>query len=177
MAKEGRRKGNQFELRCCRYLSAWLFPDRKFGTRADDLPFRRRFTATTPLEGHWVRKGDILHRPDAEIDFPFSVECKATEDWRNFDRMFNGFKWPVWDYWEQACLQAEEDGSVPLLLFTRNRSIDYYMIAEEVGEWLGIQPKTRPQMRVCRNDEAPLLIGAVDDLVQTPYQPPHWAVA
>jgi hypothetical protein len=175
MVKDGRRKGNQFELRCCRYLSVWLFPKCEFGNRADGLPFRRRFTATTPLEGHWVRKGDILHRPDAGIDFPFSVECKATEDWRNLDGMFNGNKWPVWEYWRQATVQGLEDGTVPLLLFTRNRSIDYYMIDEEVGRWLKVKPKTKPVLQAqVPKTPGSVLIGAVGDLVQTRYRPPHW---
>jgi hypothetical protein len=134
----GRRKGNENENVQCRTLSAWLVPHptKWFTAKVEDLPFRRRSTSITPLEGHWNGAGDILWRPG--IQCPFRIECKKEERWDLDAVLFGESK--VWEWWGQAKRQAGDDYH-PLLLFTRNRKPVYALFGEEVAQCLSVQPK------------------------------------
>ncbi len=119
----GRSKGNKAENEVCAILSAWQFPERwtqaaAAKAKADELPFRRRFTSTKPLDGTWAGAGDIL-APQDHL-FPWAVECKKIEGW-TLDGALSNEKWPVWGWWGQCMLQADATARWPLLFFSRNR--------------------------------------------------------
>jgi len=145
--KDGRVKGNKYENRICRFLSQWVVPGDWSECPVYQLPFRRRFTDNTPLDGHWEGEGDILHRPG--IEFPFCVECKDQEGW-DLDGLLHNEKWPVWAWWEQACTQAQQVGLRPILFFTRAYRPDYVMMQKEVAECLELQSKHGPVVE-CRS--------------------------
>ena len=138
---DGRKKGAAFENEVCRALSIWLCPPPGEGRKSWDtlpvsaLPFRRRFTDTTPLDGHWEGSGDILHRPG--IVCMFSVECKAQQGWE-LDGALHNKHWPVWKWWYQTCTQARRAEKEPLLFFTRNRRPIYAMLNRRIAGLLGL---------------------------------------
>lgn len=144
----GRAKGNKYENVICLALSNWLAPQyMSDAVSVYDLPFRRRSTSIMPSEGHWHGQGDILHLPLSGIVCPFSIECKKREGWE-LDGMFNGEKWPVWKWWQQAGEQAEKGGLVPLMIFSRNRRENLVMLYERDALCLGVSPATGPLVRV-----------------------------
>jgi len=160
----GKHKGDKFENDICRALSVWLVGSDYAGSLVQDLPFRRRFTTSTPLEGHWDGSGDILHRPD--VAFPFCVECKKREGWE-LDGMFGNDKWPVWTWWEQAKEQAAKTKDrYPLLVFSRNRRSIYAMLHEEVGQCLKVGSE-RCLVQVERNGSERVVLVLLDDLAKT----------
>jgi hypothetical protein len=164
----GRAKGNKYENDICFALSKWLAPQYTPDTASVyDLPFRRRSTSIMPSEGHWNGTGDILHKPLSGIVCPFSIECKKRESWE-LDGMFNGEKWPVWQWWQQAGEQAEKGGLVPLMIFSRNRRENLVMLYERDALCLGVSPATGPLVRVERPRDVlkpPVVIVSLPSLV------------
>jgi len=146
--KDGRTKGERYENTVCRLLSQWLVPGDWEKCPVYKLPFRRRFTDSTPLDGHWEGEGDILHRPD--VTFPFCVECKDQEGW-DLDGVLKNAQWPVWKWWTQACAQAQQVGLRPILFFTRAYRPNYVMIEKEVAQWLEVVPQQGPVIEVYRS--------------------------
>lgn len=130
-----------------------------------ELPFRRRFTDSTPLDGHWEGAGDILRRPD--IAFPFCVECKKQEGWE-LDGMLANDKWPPWGWWDQAVTQAEKVGLHPLMIFARNLRQNYVLLKETTGIWLNLQPHHGPVTTVRRSSGESLVLALASDLVRVP---------
>lgn len=163
--RNGKAKGDDFENRVCRLLSIWLVPGDWKKAKVWALPFRRRFTDTTPLDGHWTGSGDVLHRPG--IKFPFTVECKKQEKWE-LDGMFGAPKWRPWKWWSQARDQAYEAGLHPLLIFTRNCRPLYVLMEKEIAEWLHLKPKRGPVLRVERPAGPRLVLAVMDDLTAVP---------
>jgi hypothetical protein len=161
----GKAKGDRFENETCRFLSAWLV-DKKYADakrfKVYDLPFRRRFTDTTPLDGHWNGEGDILHRPG--ITFPFCVECKDQEGW-TFDALVSSSTCPPWKWWEQAVAQANRtDGLWPLMFFTRRYQNRYVMMEVEAAECLRLSPSKGHVVRVQRDSLPPVVVCLAEDL-------------
>lgn len=144
---DGRAKGNRFENDVCRMLSVWVEGPQYANAKVYTLPFRRRFTSNTPLDGHWEGEGDILHTPD--IEFPFAVECKNQEGWE-LDGLVGAPKWKPWSWWEQAKDQAQRAGKLPLLIFTRKHRQVLGMLEKEVAKCLKIRPLHAPVVAVTR---------------------------
>jgi len=163
--RDGRVKGNVFENVVCRAISTWIVPGDWSTCPVFALPFRRRFTDTTSLEGHWEGGGDILHRPD--IEFPFAVECKDREEWGDLDQMVHNPAWKVWDYWDQARAQARLVGLRPILVFKRARRPANALLEQEVAQWLHLAPKDGPVLTVVRAESEPVVVALLDDLVRT----------
>jgi len=138
---DGRKKGAGFENDVCRLLSHWIVPGDWSVCPVYKLPFRRRFTDTTPLDGHWNGEGDVLHRPG--VEFPFCVECKDIEGWE-LDGMFKNEKWPVWGWWRQAQSQSQMVSLRPILFFTRRFRPVYVMVSKEDAVWLRFEPVHGP---------------------------------
>ena len=128
---DGRRKGAKFENELCRLLSIWWFPDRHYDKAyISELPFRRRFTTSSPLSGEWEGKGDVLHNYEV-VGFPFCVEAKNHKGWE-LDGAFYVKKWKIYQWWEQCEEQADKMGLLPLLIFTRNQRPIYAMYYKEI---------------------------------------------
>lgn len=163
---EGRNKGARFEADICKALSGWRHPDRDFSkVPQHELPFRRRFTTSTSLEGHWQGHGDILHRP--EVKFPFTVECKKQENW-DMDGMLTNAKWPPALWWGQAVSQAETAKRHPMLIFARNLREPHAMIREDAAECLlrnGV-----PRTVLTRQDIGTVVVVRLGDLVTIPWR-------
>lgn len=159
--KDGRRKGEAYMLRICRALSAWIGGTDPEAP-ASELVFRTRSTSIMPVEGHWNGKGDLLHRPG--ISFPFAVECKKDEKGK-LDSILEASRWPVWDWWQQACEQAEKTGATPLLVFSRNRRKDYVMLPSRTAHQLGLLPRSAPVLVVRREPSYDVVIATLADLV------------
>ncbi len=119
----GRTKGNKAENEVCALLTKWWCPgwddDRIAKAGAAGLPFRRRFTSTTPLDGTWDGAGDVLAPTGLRGLFTWSVEVKKIEGW-TLDGMVSNAKWPVWDWWQQCREQAIASKRAPILFFARN---------------------------------------------------------
>lgn len=110
----GRAKGSVAEREVAALLAAWwrgIEPTAEF--------------VRTPLSGGWssptVRggfraSGDIM---TTSPSFPFVVEVKRREAfaWGTF---LKGRKSPVWEWWEQACRAADEQGGTPMLWLRHN---------------------------------------------------------
>ncbi len=167
--RNGKAKGDEYENHVCRIMSVWIVPGKWSKAPVWKLPFRRRFTDTTPLDGHWDGQGDLLHAP--RVAFPFCVECKKIEGWE-IDGALANAKWPVWSWWEQAKRQARKtwktNGLYPLLVFSRNRKPDYVLLEEEVAQCLGLRPKSGPVLRVERPDGERLVLALLSDLTAVP---------
>jgi len=161
---DGQKKGRDFENVVCRELSAWVVSSKCRNYPVYELPFRRRFTDSTPIDGHWEGAGDILHQPG--IVFPFCVECKKVEGWE-LDGLLSGGKWPVWSWWSQACEQAAKTELIPLLVFTRNRRKIYTMMPKGVESCLSLLPSEGAVLRVETPKRNRVVLARLDDLVAT----------
>lgn len=158
----GKNKGDAFERSVCRAISQWLVPGNWSTCGIERLPFRRRFTSSTSLEGHWVSGGDLLHWPS--VSCPYSFECKKQEGW-DLDGMLTAPKWEPWKWWAQCQAQAATVNRVPLLIFSRNRRPVYVLMAEEIAVCLEIPTLHGPSLRVCRPDGERVALVRLDDLV------------
>ena len=158
----GRLKGNNYENAICLVLSRWLVPSLPKLARIEQLPFRRRTTSITPLEGHWNGAGDILHRPDLPHPWPFCVECKRIEGW-TFDGAFNE-KWPVWSWWSQACAQSKRSDLAPLLVCSRRYQPDYAMLRMGDALCLGLE-RSRTLIVLQGRDREAVVVALLTDLV------------
>lgn len=164
----GKAKGDLFENVICRFLSAWLVLDEyadKKAFKVYDLPFRRCFTDTVPLDGHWEGQGDILHQPD--IEFALCVECKDRKNWE-LDGLLANRKWPPWLWWEQCKRQAERVNLRPLMFFTRPFRRVYVMIDKGTAECLELQPYHGPVLRVQNPTGEHVVVTLADNLARVP---------
>ncbi len=124
MSMKSRRKGASWELEVAKRIGKWWG-----GT------FRR-----TPMSGGWHKggadgkgklKGDLVQMDGP--DFPFCVECKATEDWsldmflRNPDTSY------LAAYLRQAWTGAAVEGKLPMLIAKRNNKPAMVFIPAEAG--------------------------------------------
>jgi len=134
MGVNSRAKGQRFELKLCRVLSAWWTGnDDCLRCRADDLPFFR-----TSGSGGWATRrkrqddnvavksqsGDLV-TPES---FPFALELKHQEGW-NWDPFFKrSDDWIVFKWWKQCVVAALAKERLPLLVFHRNNTPDWIMM-------------------------------------------------
>lgn len=80
----------------------------------------------TPRSGGWHAAatfraaGDLMVTPGSR--FPFSVEVKRRERWSP-KRFADGYRSPVWAWWEQACRDADKIGLEPMLWARRSHGL------------------------------------------------------
>lgn len=146
MGRGSYTKGNRFMVVVSRLISTWWCgtpPKAPFA----DLPFRPRSTSIVPVEGHWQGKGDILHRPDVPVPFPFAVECKDDEGGK-LDSILEAPNWVVWAWWQQAKTQAQVAGLRPLLVFSRRHRGVYVMLDRPTATKIDLKPDRLPVLWV-----------------------------
>jgi len=133
----GRQKGNNFELKMARAFSVWWGQPDADKKLAKDLWFRR-----TPLSGGWastITAGDIVTVSEEAKDFPFCPEFKKQECW-DWSGWVNGNEgWPVWGFWKQCYTAADAMKKLPLLVFTKNHSPEYYCVVAPLAAKLGLK--------------------------------------
>lgn len=104
----GRVKGHNFERQICNVLrDAWKIELER-----------------TPLSGGWGKMqtgGDIVGKEG----FPLYIECRKHESW-NLDQLFKD-KGLLWTWWNEVIGKAEEEGKIPILIFSRNHAPIYVM--------------------------------------------------
>ncbi len=94
----------------------------------------------TPASGGWnasaefAASGDLMVSPGSA--FPFSVEVKRREGWSPVN-LFAGRASPVWQWWAQACRDAEKIGRRPLLWVRRSRAEWIVVVSREDAERVG----------------------------------------
>jgi hypothetical protein len=115
--KNGKLKGNNFELIVSHLLTDWTGKKHEFNR--------------TPGSGgsQWKEDnnvtGDIV--PPFKLCFPVSIECKKQEiDWQ-FDR-FLTFTSEIYDWWEQCKRDAIKYNRIPWLIFSKNYRSIYIML-------------------------------------------------
>lgn len=126
----GRTKGSVAEREVAELLAEWW---QKHDPTAD---FCR-----TPLSGGWgnpARRGSYKASGDimtTSASFPFVVEVKRRESF-SFDSLVRGLrggKSPVWGWWAQTCVAANEQGGVPQLWLKRNREPWYVVMLADLS--------------------------------------------
>lgn len=155
--KDSREIGQSYMRTVAKVFAQWLGGE-----------WRPRPTIVEPMEG-WTTKGDLASRG---VEHPFVVECKKNEQWV-LDGIFDAPKWPIWAWWEQARAQAAtvsrsvtvKKNHVPLLIFTRNRRKNYVLAEARVLRWLKVKPLNGPVLTVERDNETPLALCLLGDLV------------
>jgi len=139
--KNSRKKGATFERDVAKLFSDWT-----------GMKFRR-----TPMSGGWAKTGDITPvNPKEMDDFRFNVECKNQQIWSFADLIkdiHSGSGIESW--WIQAANDAEKSKKVPLLVFTRNRDVNYIMLTENLYKRLAfdhsvLMEKSYQTMRWCQ---------------------------
>lgn len=111
-----RRKGNNFELKISKQLTAWANnPNVKF-TRS-------------PGSGSWVSShgglsGDIAGDIATEALWPFSMELKNHESFTSLDTLYHS-QANIQSFWNQNLGDAVRVNKVPMLITHRNRSKAY----------------------------------------------------
>jgi hypothetical protein len=122
--RDGRRKGNRFEVDLAYAISDWVAPNAMLGWAAASVltgkpsPFRRRPADKDGMPTDWVGGRDLIHTPS--VYFPFSVEAKCVEGW-SMDVLFTKPTALVVGWWEQCVEQAAEIKLLPLLVMARAR--------------------------------------------------------
>jgi hypothetical protein len=130
------RKGNAGEREVARALQAW------WATRDPECRFIR-----TPLSGGWAgadtrrdfrASGDVMTTAKG---FPFVVEVKRREAWsvRNF---VEGKRSPVWGWWGEAVMEANEVDGVPMLWVRKNAEPADHFGPRLPPVWLVLVPWT-----------------------------------
>jgi len=151
-------------LETCRTLSHWWFGtplDAHFTT----LPLRPKSTIAAPLEG-WERKADLVVDPRYAKDWPFAVECKKDESWRELEKALESPKAALWKWWKQCIEQAETwKNAYPLLIFSRAHRKTYVLAHSTTFEWLHLKPNKGPLVMIARSEEEQLTLALLDDLV------------
>ena len=123
--KGARQKGNGAEREVARFMVEW------WGRLEPGVQFIR-----TPLSGGWASPGAReAFRASGDLmttsrRFPFCVEVKRREGW-SYDRLRDGRPCPVWGWWRQTMVAAQEVQLDPLLWFRRNRGPWYVMLPRE----------------------------------------------
>ena len=128
--KNGKAKGNRFELYLARLLSKWWGQEDTDNLRAEQLWFRR-----TPMSGGFEKRAasaDLWAVSDEAKNFPFALEAKFRQEW-SWDKTLKGSaKDPVISYWKQACDSAISVGKEPLLVVKRNNADPYFIIRDNL---------------------------------------------
>lgn len=110
-----REKGSRAEIEIAAKLQGW------WGSLEPGTIFKR-----APLSGGWGdadargkfrAAGDLLCSSER---WPFAVEVKRREGW-TMSTLLLGRPSPVWGWWRQAVIAAEEMSAIPMLVFRKNR--------------------------------------------------------
>lgn len=100
-------KGNKHEREVAKLLSEWSGKE-----------WHR-----TPMSGalHWKGDKRVISDivPPADLDFPFSIECKNVQYPWEFNTILEGTS-TFWKHWEQCYMDAEREDLFPMLVFTKN---------------------------------------------------------
>lgn len=115
----GKNKGGNFERKVAKQLSEW-----------GGVEFHR-----TPMSGalHWDGDTRVISDivPPQGLVWPFSIECKKVEyDW-SFSNFIEGTSL-FWEHWKQAYGDAEREGLIPLLVFSKNYRNTYAAMTVDV---------------------------------------------
>ena len=158
MPVNGRSKGAGYELEIARIVSVWWSRKPELAkARAEELPFRR-----APLSGGWDTKAaasDLIVTDPASlpVKWPWAIELKKQECW-DWEGLFKAnAKWPVKAYWDQCCVAAGKSKLHPLVVFTKNRSPNYFAMSPQAMDVLQI-----PHISVTW---LPFVVGKFDDLL------------
>jgi len=117
-----RAKGSKAEIEVAKKLEAW------WGQVEPGCKFVR-----TPLSGGWGKpehragfqaSGDLM---TTAAQWPWAVEVKRRETF-SWKTLLAGRASPVWGWWRQAQVAAEEMSKEPLLLFRKNREPWHVMV-------------------------------------------------
>jgi len=117
-----RSKGASFERRISKLFTAWCGFELK----------------RSPGSGAWGNNGDIVPKdPAMATVFPFSVECKCTQQWKitdfiNIDKEDN----TLVEYWNQCISDAAEYNKIPMLVFKRISEPEYCFVWRP--DWLNL---------------------------------------
>jgi hypothetical protein len=116
MAINSKVKGNGFELKVAKILSAWSGQDFNRVPSSGGLRWQTDNNVT----------GDIV--PPMELNFPVNIECKKHEiDW-DFSRILCGHS-EILDFWKQSCRDSSRlKPKEPWLIFSKNRRDTYIMM-------------------------------------------------
>ena len=114
-----KNKGGNFELKVAKKITEW-----------SGVEFHR-----TPMSGalHWKQDTRVISDivPPQGLIWPFSIECKKVEyDW-SFSNFIEGTNL-FWDHWKQAHDDAEREGLIPLLVFSKNYRNTYVAMTVDV---------------------------------------------
>jgi len=148
-----RTKGSEYELRISKILAEWYQED-----------FHR-----VPSSGglRWGKdnrvSGDIIAQEGST--FPFSIECKKREDW-TFEQLLKGVG-EVESWWAQCIRDASNVDKKPLLIFSKNRSPNYYMMSFDDYSLLVHVSGPMSVFVYQQIDRPTRIIGILSDLINT----------
>jgi hypothetical protein len=124
----GSRKGHEYERLISRKLTKWLT-----GSEYPEIFWRSASSGAKATQsvkfGHQSKmQGDIVSTDAVSMFFidGVFVECKSYKDFRLESILLE--KGSVWDWWSKCKVESEACNKVPLLVFKKNRSPDWFMI-------------------------------------------------
>lgn len=129
--KNPKEKGNNHERKVAKMLSDWS--GEKF--------------MRTPMSGaiHNFKDKRVVSDIVAPLsigDWPFSIEAKCVECSWEFNTFIEGTSMTLKEHWKQCCDDAEREGLIPMLVFTKNYRDIFIMITKEVFYQLDIEPES-----------------------------------
>ena len=130
MAINSKQKGNSHERNVAKLLSQWS------GSK-----FMR-----TPMSGaiHNFQDKRVVSDIVAPLslgNWPFSIECKNTENSWEFNTLIEQTA-VFWKQWQQCVDDANREGSAPMLVFTKNYRDIFMSITKEIYDKLDIHPES-----------------------------------
>lgn len=128
--KNPKAKGNSHERHVAKLLSDWA-----------GAKFLR-----TPMSGaihnfHDKRVVSDIVAPLSIGNWPFSIECKNTENSWEFNTLIEGTS-VFWKQWQQCYDDAQREETLPMLVFTKNYRDIYMAITLDCFQKLDIHPKS-----------------------------------
>lgn len=123
--KHPKQKGSVFERKVAKALTDW-----------SGYEFHR-----TPMSGalHWENDARVVSDivpPESLSGWPFSIECKNVECSWDIDSFIRGTATTISSHWVQASNDADAEGLVPLLVFTKNYHDSYVMMRSDTYDVL-----------------------------------------
>ena len=128
----GKNKGSSFERDICRKLTKFVTGSEKpeIFWRSASSGAKATQDAKSGVKGHMG--GDIVSVQDSQgmwLTEKFSIECKSYADFF-FDHLFTPGKGQIWKWWDQCRRDADDANKRPMLIFKKNRSPIYVMLAQ-----------------------------------------------
>jgi len=103
--------------------------------------------------------GDIVTK---DKDFPFCIESKNEEGWE-LSQLLTAPKNKIQKWWNQALSECPK-GSIPLLVFTKNHTPEFFMMPEDA--WEAGTATELPVYRIVMQ-RGTVVIGLLETLFQT----------